>query len=166
MLENEGNVNAPGLKVTGSATSTPPEPPNVGPAYAPPHPLKHVPVISWVRAGGWETVSDPFQPGSADEWIDTTATDSQYAFALRVVGDSMEPEFKEGEIIVVDPELQPESGDFVVAKNGDDATFKQLVRDGRQVFLKPLNSRYPIKDMTDIDFRIVGVVREKRNRYR
>jgi SOS-response transcriptional repressor LexA len=39
----------------------------------------------------------------------------------------MEPDFKEGDIIV-DPELEPVPGEFVVAKNGDnEATFKNTV---------------------------------------
>jgi hypothetical protein len=44
---------------------------------------------------------------------------------LRVQGDSMTPDFPHGCIIVVEPELDPLPGDYVIAKNGDDeATFK------------------------------------------
>jgi len=130
-----------------------------------PHPFRRVPVISWVQAGDWKEVADPFQPGDADEWMETDATASPYAFALRVVGDSMEPEFMPGDTIVIDPERPAENGSYVVVKNGTEATFKQIVMDGQSVFLKPLNSRYPIKDMTGIEIRIVGVVVEKRKRY-
>lgn len=77
----------------------------------------------------------------------------------------MEPEFIEADIVTVDPGRQAVSGSYVIAKNGDEATFKQLVIDGASVYLKPLNSRYPIKDMTGIEFRIIGVVVEKRKRY-
>lgn len=53
----------------------------------------------------------------------------------------------------------------MVVKNGHEATFKQLIQDGESVFLKPLNDRFPIRNKTGIEFRIVGVVVEKRKRY-
>lgn len=78
----------------------------------------------------------------------------------------MAPEFTDGDIIVVDPDKTPANGNYIIAKNGTtEVTFKQLVIDGQSVFLKPLNDRYPIRDMTGIEFRIVGVVVEKRKRY-
>ena len=129
------------------------------------HPAHRLPIISWVQAGDWAEVYDPFPPGYAEEWIDTAATNHPNAFALRVHGDSMEPEFVEGDIVVVDPGREPANGNFVICKNGLEATFKQLVIDGPSVFLKPLNPRYPIKDVTGVDVRIVGVVVEKRKQY-
>lgn len=128
-------------------------------------PTQRVPVISWVQAGEWQDVVDMYQPGDADQWISTVETSSRNAFALVVHGDSMEPEFAEGDVITVDPDRAHSSGSFVVVRNGDQATFKQLVLDGSSVFLKPLNDRYPVKDMTGVEMRIVGVVVEKRKRY-
>ncbi len=128
--------------------------------------MSRVPIISWVQAGDWAEVIDPFLPGLAEEWIYTTATKHPNAFALVVHGDSMEPEFVEGDIITIDPEKEAINGNYVIASNGEDeATFKQLVFDGSSVFLKPLNPRYPIKDMTGIEFRIIGVVVAKEKRY-
>ena len=117
-----------------------------------------VPLISWVQAGNWQNVEDPFYPGDAERWYSSSRTKSEYAFALTVHGDSMEPRFLDGDVIVIDPEKPYENGSYVIAKNGEEATFKQLVIDGENVYLKPLNSRYPIKDMTGIEFKIVGVV--------
>lgn len=165
MLENEGKVTIPPLKMDGTATTSPPEPPNVGPAPLDRIKPHMVPLISWVQAGGRREADDPYQPGDAEQWLDTTATRCEHAFALTVHGDSMEPEFVEGDIIIVDPERDPVSGSYIIAKNGAEATFKQFVMDGQSVFLKPLNERYPIRDMTGIEFRIVGVVVEKRKRY-
>lgn len=144
--------------------SPPPEPePSVGPSTREIH---RIPVISWIRAGNWCEVEDPFHPGDADEWVDTTATKHPNAFALVVTGDSMEPLFHEGETIIVDPGREVINGSYVVAKNGDnEATFKQFVTDGSSVFLKPLNQRYPIKDMTGVKFIIVGVVVAKEMRF-
>lgn len=124
-----------------------------------------VPLISWVQAGDWSHAADLLHPGEALEWIDTGVRVRPHTFALRVEGDSMEPEFAPGTILVVEPEMDAHPGDFVIAKNGDDeATFKQLVRDGADLYLKPLNARYPIKPLGHS--RIVGVVREAVKRYR
>ena len=77
----------------------------------------------------------------------------------------MEPEFSAGTILIVEPDLEALPGNYVIARNGDqEATFKQLVRDGSDLYLKPLNPRYPLKPLGDSI--IVGVVREAVKRYR
>jgi SOS-response transcriptional repressor LexA len=124
-----------------------------------------VPVISWVAAGRLEEVVDLHEPGAAEEWQATTAAIREHTFALRVVGDSMEPEFTEGTTIIVEPDLAPENGDYVIVRNGAcEATFKQLVRDGNEWYLKPLNPRYPIRPLMDAE--VVGVVIAQEKRYR
>lgn len=116
-----------------------------------------VPLISWVSAGFFCEAIDNFHPGDAEEWIATTSTTSPNAFALRVRGDSMEPEFPAGSIIIVDPLREALPGNFVIAKNGGEATFKQLAQDGADRYLKPLNPRYPMK-LIDEHMLICGVV--------
>lgn len=124
-----------------------------------------VPLISWVSAGAWREAIDNLEPGMAEEWIETTAPVRQHTFALKVQGDSMEPDFPSGTYIVVEPDLDPQPGDFVIAKNGDEATFKQLTKDGADWYLKPLNQRYPIKPL-ESPCKIIGVVREAVRRFR
>lgn len=63
-------------------------------------------------------------------------------YALRVLGDSMEPEFPEGCIIIVDPGHVPHDGSYVVVEFAGDVFFRQLVFDGERRFLKPLNAKY------------------------
>lgn len=124
-----------------------------------------VPLISFVQAGAFAETIDNFNPGDADEWIDATCPVNRHTFALRVVGDSMEPDFPAGTILIVEPELSPEPNDFVIAKNGDnEATFKQLTRDGADWYLKPLNPRYPIKPLGTS--RVIGVVRDAVRKFR
>ena len=124
-----------------------------------------VPLISWVSAGVWREAIDPLEPGDAEAWIETTSPVMRHTFALRVQGDSMEPDFPAGVLIVVEPDLDPQPGDYVIAKNGDEATFKQLVKDGADWYLKPLNPRYPIKPL-ESPCKIIGVVREAVRRFR
>ena len=124
-----------------------------------------IPIISLNKVGEWQELADLNQPEHAEDWIETITTSSPHAFALVVSGDSMEPEFADGDIITVDPDRSAINGNFVIVRYDEVATFKQLVIDGASVFLKPLNSRYPIKDITGVKFHIVGVVVKKEKRY-
>jgi SOS-response transcriptional repressor LexA len=121
---------------------------------------RRVPLISYVAAGNWSEAVDNFAPGNADVWIDTTITVRKHTYALRVQGDSMEPKFPDGAIIIIEPEEEARNGSFVIVRqNGTEATFKQLVYDGAQAYLKPMNSRYPIMPMLP-DAVICGVVKQ------
>lgn len=124
------------------------------------------PLISWVSAGRYCSTVDLNEPGIAEDWIDTTVPVKKHTYALRVVGDSMEPLFPEGTIIIVEPELEATPGDYVIARNDQhEATFKQLIKDGPDWFLSPLNPRYPLKPFTDKD-EICGVIRSAERRFR
>jgi SOS-response transcriptional repressor LexA len=125
-----------------------------------------VPLISAVQAGNYKMHVDNFHPGDGgEERISTTVPIGRHTFALRVAGDSMEPEFKAGAILIVEPELEAQPGDFVIVKNGDEeTTFKQLIKDGADWYLKPLNERYPIKALGKST--VVGVVRAVERRFR
>jgi DNA polymerase V len=63
-------------------------------------------------------------------------------YALRVLGDSMEPEFADGCVIIIDPGHAPRDGSYVVVEFAGDVFFRQLVCDGERRFLKPLNPKY------------------------
>jgi len=132
-----------------------------------PGPIVHgkVPLISWVQAGHAVEVVDLLHLGEGFDLIDTTCQIRRHTYALRVQGDSMSPDFPEGCIIVVEPEMEPIPGDYVIAKNGDEeATFKQFIKDGADYYLKPMNERYPIKPLGA--YHVVGVVRELVRRFR
>jgi SOS-response transcriptional repressor LexA len=116
--------------------------------------INKVPLISWVQAGAFhEAIEDMANV----EYIVTDAKVKPSTYALRVAGDSMMPLFTPGMILIVDPDMVAATGDYVIAKNGDnEATFKQFIKDGADRYLKPLNPAYPLKLVGDID--IIGVV--------
>lgn len=143
------------------------DPSNVGTVSA----RKTVPLISWIKAGSWGDVQDEFQPGQADEWVDSYENGTgANAFALRVTGDSMtspypgDLSFPDGTIIIVDPERSSNAGDFVVAKDvgTQTATFKRLAYDAGRWYLKPLNPTYPSIEIDDPSIRVIGRVCEFR----
>ncbi len=63
-------------------------------------------------------------------------------FALQVIDDSMEPEFKKGVIIIIDPEGLATDGSYVIALIENGYIFRQLrVHEGKY-YLVPLNEAY------------------------
>ncbi len=78
-------------------------------------------------------------------------------YALRVIGDSMAPEFWEGCIIIIEPRLSARSGEYVVADHDGDTVFRQYVVESGRAFLKPLNGAYPAVEISG-PFTVRGVV--------
>jgi len=144
---------------------------NVSPARLGGRPI---PVISAVQAGALKDMETPYAPGAgfAIEYVDDENL-SRWAFSLELEGESMMPDFRPGDRVIIDPDLAPNPGDFVVAKNGgEQATFKKyrprgMDLNGNMVFeLVPLNNDYATL-RSDIDHLIViGVMVEHRKRYR
>lgn len=132
-----------------------------------------IPVISAVQAGKLTEINDPYPAGAgyAVEYADDDL--SRWAFALEIDGDSMLPDFRPGDRVIVDPEIAPNPGDFVVAKNGrEEATFKKyrprgIGADGNMIFeLVPLNDDYPTMRSDVERLRVIGVMVEHRKKYR
>jgi SOS-response transcriptional repressor LexA len=82
-------------------------------------------------------------------------------FALMVLGDSMEPEFVEGDIIVIEPEGLASDGSYVMAWLHDEWIFRQLAKhEGGGWKLQPLNPKYPSAAIPDLSV-IKGVIIQK-----
>lgn len=116
-----------------------------------------VPLIGWVQAGDFTEAIDLLATGDG-EMVPISVPKKRNTFALEVTNDSMSPDFPPGMRLIVEPDMDFQAGDYVIAKNGGDATFKQLVKDGGVWYLKPINSQYPTKPLGES--RIIGVVRE------
>jgi len=82
------------------------------------------------------------------------------AFALMVLGQSMVPEFNEGEIIVIEPDGATRDGSFVLAFIDDEWIFRQLRRDGDAWRLHALNPAFPDKPLPDLA-ALHGVIIQK-----
>ncbi len=132
--------------------------------------LSQVKIIEWSQAINWEEFIDNFSNkgndmGEQDLKTHITVTVNRYTYALRVNGDSMEPEFKSGDIIVIEPDMTPEAGDYVIAQVGDGVTFKKLVQDAGKFYLMPLNKQYDKLAVTG-NVKIIGVIRECIKRFK
>ncbi len=81
-------------------------------------------------------------------------------FALRVLGDSMAPEFIEGHIIIIEPDGFVQNGSYVFAVYEDESIFRQLFIEDGHYFLKPLNDNYPTLEIASLD-AIKGVITQR-----
>lgn len=81
-------------------------------------------------------------------------------FALRVLGDSMVPEFDDGCIIVIDPAGVIENGCYVLAVHENEYIFRQLIIDNGSYYLKPLNDGYETLGIPNID-AVKGIIVQK-----
>lgn len=136
---------------------------NVSPVEIQPVFQKSFPVLSSVQAGQWTEAVEPYSVDEIDEWILTTERTSDMCFWLRVDGDSMTTangiSFPEGTLVLVDKEKDAQNGSLVVAKLTDvnEATFKKLIIDAGQRFLRPLNTSYPTIPING-NCKIIGVI--------
>jgi SOS-response transcriptional repressor LexA len=153
--------------------------PSQRPAGAPPASVRRVPVISYIQAGTPREVVDAYAEGDGFETlgIDPDLADrlGPHAFALRVEGESMVPDFRPGDYVLVDPDAPVRPGDIVVAKLDRDqsATLKKYRSrgqdaEGHPVFeLVPLNLDYATVTVdASSPGRIIGPVVEHRRRLR
>lgn len=92
-------------------------------------------------------------------------------FGLKVSGDSMYPEYMDGDVVICRKQSTCESGqDCVVRVNGDEATFKKVVKQDGIIVLQPINPAYKPRFFTgrddDPEIEILGVVIELRRTIR
>jgi SOS-response transcriptional repressor LexA len=99
----------------------------------------------------------PIVPARPDEGERCSGGES---YALMVLGDSMAPEFVEGEVIVVEPEGLARDGSFVVAEVAGEPIFRALAWVGGYWQLRALNPAYPAIDLAGLD-AVRGVVIQK-----
>ncbi len=133
---------------------------------------RRIPVLDYIQAGRWLAVRSTTMDDEIQETISTNLDCPPSTFALKIRGDSMSPEFREGDIVVIVPSIAPQPGDFVVATDETgEATFKKfraagLDASGRDVFeLVPLNPDYARVRSDQQAISIVGTMIEHR-RYR
>jgi len=122
--------------------------------------VRYVPELSYVQAGEWTEIGAVLDLADANHWPCPVKCGPR-TFALRVKGPSMAPEYPDGMIVFVDPDVMPESGKKVVAylEDSESTTFKQYFEDSGHKFLKAMNPDWPTQ-YTPINgnCRVIGTV--------
>ena len=105
-----------------------------------------VPVINNVAAGYPVDFDDMGYPaGFADDYVRCPDLHDPNAFAVRVIGDSMEPKFQQGDIVIFSPAVEISNGDdcFVRFTLPHETTFKQVFFEpDDKVRLQPRNHKH------------------------
>lgn len=73
-----------------------------------------IPIIADIPAGDWREWFDSYAAGAGDDYIAAPEVKGDNLFAIRVIGDSMEPLLFEGDILVIDPHKEYRHGLVVV----------------------------------------------------
>ena len=107
---------------------------------------RRVPLIGLAQAGGDGYFDDGGYPvgGGWDE-VSLPEIGDANAYALEISGDSMEPVFRDGDMVIVSPAAPIRRGDRVVVRTtGGEVMAKQLARrSARRVELRSLNPEHP-----------------------
>lgn len=107
-----------------------------------------IPVIGLAQAGAEGFFDDGgFPVGGGWDVVNFPSIGDENAYALEISGDSMQPVYRDGDIIVVSPQLDVRRGDRVVAKtrNGE-VMAKQLLRTtAGRVELASFNPEFPLR---------------------
>lgn len=91
-------------------------------------------------------------------------------FGLKIKGNSMYPEYLDGDIIILEKVEDCESGkDCVVMVNGNDGTFKRVFKNENGIILQPLNNEfqpmvYSNEQIKNLPVRVIGKVVELRRK--
>ena len=105
-----------------------------------------LPLITWQRAANWPEVHEPRIDYDTEHLLCPVQC-GENSFVLEVQGSSMEPKFRDGEMIFADASLKPQNGQYVIAHdlNTKEAMLRQLVIDSGRRYLQALNPDWPDK---------------------
>lgn len=128
-----------------------------------------IPILGAIRAGIPITAIEDI-----DDWEEipiSMAKTGEYV-ALRVKGDSMEPQIKEGDIAIIRRQEVVENGDIaVVLVNGEEATIKKVKFSSDGIMLIGFNTAvyephfYGKKEIAELPIRIYGRLVEVRRKF-
>ncbi len=91
-------------------------------------------------------------PSPAEEELQDTMSLDEYlinnpnsTYLLKVEGDSMlDAGIQPGDLVLVDKNVTPKSGDIVIAQIDNEWTLKYFEKKGRAVYLRAANKKYPL----------------------
>ena len=117
-------------------------------------PTRGVPLLGFAEAGAGGYFDDGgFPAGAGWDEIAFPAVDDTHAYALEVSGQSMEPAYRDGDVILVSPSAPIRRGDRVVVKTRDgEVMAKELKRStAKAIELKSLNAQHPDRTIATED---------------
>jgi phage repressor protein C with HTH and peptisase S24 domain len=117
-------------------------------------PTRGVPLLGFAEAGAGGYFDDGgFPAGTGWDEIAFPAVEDTHAYALEVSGQSMEPAYRDGDVILVSPATPVRRGDRVVVKTREgEVMVKELKRStAKSIELKSLNAQHPDRTIATED---------------
>jgi phage repressor protein C with HTH and peptisase S24 domain len=107
---------------------------------------RSVPLLGFAEAGNGDYFDNGgFPTGKGWDELSFLAVNDDHAYALEISGESMQPTYRDGDVIVVSPAAPVRRGDRVVVKTkSGEVMVKELKRQtAKQIELKSLNPSHP-----------------------
>lgn len=120
---------------------------------------RKVPLLGYAQAGAEGYFDDAGYPtGSGWDEIEFPEAIDPDAYALKITGDSMEPVYRKGDVLIVAPAAEIKRGDRVVLKTaGGEVMAKEVVRrSARKMELRSLNARHPDRALATKDVQWIA----------
>lgn len=118
-----------------------------------------VPLVPWAQLDDWTDQCQKLARCPKDiDTVNTTYRVTPKTFAVRVTGNSMEPAFPSGCVIIIEPG-EPHPGEYVIVKRAHKLpSFRQLIEDEGVMYLKPLSNQYKMVELSPTD-AVIGVAK-------
>ena len=135
-------------------------------------PGEKIAVLSTVGAGIPLEAINTFDQDDPDSWEEISKLDAARGeyFALRIRGNSMEPEIHHGDLVIVRCAEEFSDGDMVIALvNGNEGVCKILKYRDDGIALQSINPEYPPmiftrEQIASMPVRVIGTVEEIRRK--
>ena len=125
-----------------------------------------IPLFSWKDAATRSSSTDIKQYNKHRQWIETESFNKN-CFSMKVLDDSMWPQFTEGTMLIINPALQPKNRDFIICRLAKErkVIFRQYLNEDNNKILRPINQALPSIKISKND-KIIGVVTQARNDFK
>jgi len=121
--------------------------------------VRNIPLIGLAQAGADGYFDDAGYPiGGSWEEISFPGTTDEHAFALEISGDSMEPVFRDGDMVIVSPSESVRRGDRVVVKTTNGEVMAKILKrqTAQRIELSSFNAQHQDRDFALADIEWVA----------
>lgn len=120
-------------------------------------------LLSWEQCAAWP---EKLLPAEVCSYVSTESNVTDKAFAVRMEDHTMEPQYPKDTLMVFEPSIPPSNKDIVAihVEGQNKIQVKQLMLDGNDVYLKPLNDDFEINRIHN-PYRILGVLVQSLTEY-
>lgn len=131
-------------------------------------PARRIPVLNYVQAGMF---CEYYDDAIANEFELTHGEYGDHVYWVVIEGLSMTPDFYPDDRVLIDPDIEPVAGDYIIAMTADkQMTFKKYRPKGfddtgaEYIHLIPSNPDFPAIDSRYTNFQIMGVAIERKTK--